>query len=86
MAGLSEVVIIAGCRTPIGKFQGSLSDMTATQIGAVAVREASSARTCNRSKSTSASWATSSLPDSVKIRRGSGTVRRTRSRSRCHDN
>ena len=40
MAGLSEVVIIAGCRTPIGKFQGSLSDMTATQIGAVAVREA----------------------------------------------
>jgi acetyl-CoA C-acetyltransferase len=40
MAGLNEVVIIAGCRTPIGKFQGSLSDMTATQIGAVAVREA----------------------------------------------
>src|SRR5450631_4027796 len=40
MAGSNEVVIIAGCRTPIGKFQGSLSDMTAPQIGAVAVREA----------------------------------------------
>ena len=40
MASSNEVVIIAGCRTPIGKFQGSLSDMTAPQIGAVAVREA----------------------------------------------
>src|SRR5271168_5040347 len=40
MAGSNDVVIIAGCRTPIGKFQGSLSDMTAPQIGAVAVREA----------------------------------------------
>src|SRR5260370_34693966 len=40
MAGSNEVVIIAGCRTPIGKFQGSLSDMTAPQIGAVVVREA----------------------------------------------
>ena len=40
MAGANDVVIIAGCRTPIGKFQGSLSDMSATQIGAVTVREA----------------------------------------------
>jgi len=40
MAGSNDVVIIAGCRTPIGKFQGSLSDMSATQIGAVVVREA----------------------------------------------
>jgi acetyl-CoA C-acetyltransferase len=40
MAGLNDVVIIAGCRTPIGKFQGSLSDMVAPRIGAVAVREA----------------------------------------------
>jgi len=40
MAGLSEVVIIAGCRTPIGKFQGSLSDLTAPQLGAITVREA----------------------------------------------
>jgi acetyl-CoA C-acetyltransferase len=40
MADLTEVVIIAGCRTPIGKFQGSLSDVSAPQLGAVAVREA----------------------------------------------
>ena len=40
MPGSNEVVIIAGCRTPIGKFQGSLSDMRAPEIGAVAVREA----------------------------------------------
>ena len=40
MAALHEVVIISGCRTPVGKFQGSLSDFTATQLGAIAVREA----------------------------------------------
>src|SRR2546423_2746461 len=40
MAGPTDVVIISGCRTPIGKFQGSLSDLSAPQLGAVAVREA----------------------------------------------
>ena len=40
MAGSSDVVIIAGCRTPIGKFQGSLGDLSAPQLGAIAVREA----------------------------------------------
>ncbi len=35
-----EVVIISGVRTPIGKFQGSLSDLSATQLGAIVVREA----------------------------------------------
>jgi acetyl-CoA C-acetyltransferase len=40
MTGSNDVVIIAGCRTPIGKFQGSLSDMAAPQIGAIVVREA----------------------------------------------
>src|SRR5467141_1831183 len=40
MAGSNDVVIIAGCRTPIGKFQGSLSDIAAPQLGAIAVREA----------------------------------------------
>src|SRR5467141_4324831 len=40
MAGSTDVVIIAGCRTPIGKFQGSLSDIGAPQLGAIAVREA----------------------------------------------
>jgi acetyl-CoA C-acetyltransferase len=40
MNSTDEVVIIAGCRTPVGKFQGSLSDLSATQLGAVVVREA----------------------------------------------
>src|ERR1700683_2693228 len=40
MAAFDDVVIIAGCRTPVGKFQGSLSDFSAPQLGAIVVREA----------------------------------------------
>ena len=40
MAAFDDVVIISGCRTPVGKFQGSLGDLTATQLGAIVVREA----------------------------------------------
>ena len=40
MSALEEVVIISGVRTPVGKFQGSLSDFSATQLGALVVREA----------------------------------------------
>ena len=40
MAAFDDVVIISGVRTPVGKFQGSLSDFTAPQLGAVVVREA----------------------------------------------
>jgi len=40
MPALEEVVIISGVRTPVGKFQGSLSDFSATQLGAMVVREA----------------------------------------------
>jgi acetyl-CoA C-acetyltransferase len=40
MAGSNDVVIISACRTPTGKFQGSLSEMAAPKIGAVVVREA----------------------------------------------
>ena len=40
MAGFEDVVIISGCRTPVGKFQGSLSDLSAPQLGAIVVREA----------------------------------------------
>src|SRR6266481_1279174 len=40
MAGLDDVVIISGCRTPVGKFQGSLADLGAPQLGAIVVREA----------------------------------------------
>lgn len=37
---MEEIVIVSGVRTPVGKFQGALSDLSATQIGAIAVREA----------------------------------------------
>src|SRR5579862_7299828 len=39
MADFEDVVIISGCRTPVGKFQGSLSDLSAPQLGAIVVRE-----------------------------------------------
>jgi acetyl-CoA C-acetyltransferase len=40
MASFDDVVIISGCRTPVGKFQGSLGDFSAPQLGAMVVREA----------------------------------------------
>src|SRR3989440_8698604 len=40
MAASDDVVIISACRTPVGKFQGSLSDLSAPQMGAIVVREA----------------------------------------------
>src|SRR5438552_18797700 len=36
----NDVVIISGVRTAVGKFQGSLSDRSAPQLGAIVVREA----------------------------------------------
>src|SRR3954452_22698094 len=40
MPTFDDVVILSGCRTPVGKFQGSLSDFSAPQLGAIVVREA----------------------------------------------
>src|SRR6202007_613578 len=40
MAAMDDVVIISGCRTPVGRFQGSLSDLSAPQLGAIVVRDA----------------------------------------------
>ena len=37
---MEPIVIVSGCRTPVGRFQGSLSDISATKLGAVVVREA----------------------------------------------
>jgi acetyl-CoA C-acetyltransferase len=34
-----EVVIVSACRTPIGKFMGGLSSLSAPQLGALAVQE-----------------------------------------------
>src|SRR5690349_17477741 len=40
MAAFEDVVVISACRTAVGKFQGSLSDLSAPQLGAMVVREA----------------------------------------------
>jgi acetyl-CoA C-acetyltransferase len=37
---MREAVIVSAARTPVGKFQGSLQSFSATQLGALAVREA----------------------------------------------
>jgi len=37
---MKDVVIVAAVRTPVGKFQGALAEITAVQLGAVVVREA----------------------------------------------
>ncbi len=39
MQQLEDVVIVSAVRTPVGKFQGAFSDLSATQLGAIAVRE-----------------------------------------------
>ncbi len=37
---MEDVVIVAGVRTPVGKFQGALSPFSAVQLGSLVVREA----------------------------------------------
>jgi len=39
MQAMEDIVIVSAVRTPVGKFQGGFSDLSATQLGAVAVRE-----------------------------------------------
>jgi len=39
MAGIREAVIVSAVRTPVGKFQGSLKGFSATELGALVVRE-----------------------------------------------
>lgn len=37
---MNDAVILAACRTPIGKFQGALSSLTGPELGAIAIRAA----------------------------------------------
>ncbi|MCR3798450.1 acetyl-CoA C-acetyltransferase, partial [Pseudomonas aeruginosa] len=37
---MSDIVIVAGARTPMGGFQGSLTGVSAVDLGAVVIREA----------------------------------------------
>ena len=60
---MEEAVIIAGVRTPIGKFQGALSGFSATQLGAIVVREVVKRAAIDPNWWTNASWATWSPPD-----------------------
>src|SRR6266850_2057868 len=39
MSEIREAVIVSAVRTPVGKFQGSLKDFKATDLGAIVVRE-----------------------------------------------
>ena len=36
---MQEVVIVSGARTPVGSFGGSLKDVTAVELGSIAIRE-----------------------------------------------
>ena len=69
MAFMEDVVIVSAVRTPIGKFQGSLSDFSAPQLGAIVVREASGAPASISTAAMNASWVTSSPPDWGRTRR-----------------
>ena len=40
MANENDAVILSAARTPIGRFQGALSSVPATQLGAIAVKAA----------------------------------------------
>ncbi len=37
---MRDVVIVSAVRTPVGKFQGALSELSAVELGAIAVRAA----------------------------------------------
>src|SRR6516165_152679 len=37
---MNDVVIVSAARTPVGKFQGAFSELSAVDLGAIAVREA----------------------------------------------
>ena len=39
MSDKREAVIISAVRTPVGKFQGGLKDFSATDLGAMVVKE-----------------------------------------------
>lgn len=45
-SGLLDVVIVGAARTPMGGFRGSLSSMTAPQLGAVAIKSALERASC----------------------------------------
>ena len=87
MAAFDDVVIISGCRTAVGKFQGSLSDLSATQLGAVVVREAVKRAGLNSDQIDECIMG-NVLPcrTRAKSRAASGNLRGIVAGNRCHDN
>jgi len=47
---MKEVVIVSAVRTPIGSFGGALKALSATQLGAAAIKGASQRRVSDRSR------------------------------------
>ena len=70
MAEIAKAVILTAVRTPVGKFQGGLSSLSAPQLGAKAVAEAVRRAGIEPAPSTKSSWATSCRPASDRIPRG----------------
>ena len=56
---MNDVVIVSAVRTPVGKFQGSLADISAVDLGAIAVREAVRRAAIDATSAASASIAAS---------------------------
>ena len=87
MAAFDEVVIISGCRTAVGKFQGSLTDLSAPQLGAIVVREAVKRAGLNSDQVDECIMGNVlSCRAGTKSRPPSGNLRRTVTGDRCHDN
>ena len=36
---MKKVVVVSGCRTPVGSFGGSLKNVPAVELGAIVLRE-----------------------------------------------
>ena len=67
---MSQPVILAAKRTPIGRFLGGLSRTPSPQLGAYAISECSMKSPRRGITWVSASWAVSCRPVSARIPRG----------------
>ncbi len=53
----NEVVVVSGARTAIGDYGGSLKDLPATRLGAIAIKEAVARAKVDPAASATSSWA-----------------------------
>ena len=78
MASFEDVFIVSAVRTPIARFQGGFSDLSATDLGAIAVREA-----VKRAGITDLSQVNECIMGNVLSGRSGTEPRRARPRSRA---